>query len=133
MFLFLGVLLKIWNFIWLLIYLSYYFIILYVPIVTRGIQPAMVCNFIIFIEQVLWKNSNTFPYKYIYHYNFQIRFIMKTHAFVRSNAPAVFAYKPHSDMEINLPQFTHFIYYIFAPTFVYKNNYPRYCIMLILQ
>ncbi|KAF2905172.1 hypothetical protein ILUMI_00999 [Ignelater luminosus] len=53
------------------------------------------------------------------------RLLMKSHAFVRSNAPRVLKYKPHSDKELPCPNFNKFLYFFFAPTLVYQDNYPR--------
>lgn len=56
----------------------------------------------------------------------QVRLIMKTHAFVRSNAPAALAYKPKSDEDKDVcPSFGHFLYFLFVPTLVYRHSYPR--------
>ncbi|KAF2905173.1 hypothetical protein ILUMI_01000 [Ignelater luminosus] len=54
-----------------------------------------------------------------------IRMLMKSHAFVRSNAPRVLKYKPHSDKELPYPNFNKFLYFSFAPTLVYQDSYPR--------
>lgn len=52
--------------------------------------------------------------------------LMKSHAFVRSNAPRVLSFKPHSEKEgILCPGFSNFLYFMFAPTLVYRDNYPR--------
>ncbi|KAK4881095.1 hypothetical protein RN001_004414 [Aquatica leii] len=53
------------------------------------------------------------------------RLIMKTHAFIRSNAPAVLNYKPHAENELYYPEFSNFLYFLFVPTLIYKDNYPR--------
>lgn len=60
-----------------------------------------------------------------------IRFMMKAHAFVRSNAPNVIAPKEKTDDQTksqntpNYPPFSKFIYFLFAPTFIYRDEYPR--------
>ncbi|XP_055531573.1 sterol O-acyltransferase 1-like [Wyeomyia smithii] len=59
------------------------------------------------------------------------RFTMKMHAFVRSNIPR--ALLPCSKTSINdkpahstlLPTFSKFVYFLFAPTLVYRDEYPR--------
>lgn len=56
------------------------------------------------------------------------RFIMKTHAFIRSNVPIVFSLENMDsavDPDIFVPNFKQFLYFLFAPTLVYKNCYPR--------
>ncbi|XP_055680201.1 sterol O-acyltransferase 1-like [Lutzomyia longipalpis] len=58
------------------------------------------------------------------------RFVMKAHAFVRSNAPKVFTGKVKSDDDHRtaapvLPSFKTFQYFLFCPTLVYRDSYPR--------
>ncbi|KZC13830.1 Sterol O-acyltransferase 1 [Dufourea novaeangliae] len=56
----------------------------------------------------------------------QTRMVMKTHAFVRTVAPRFLSYKPHSEMTApNPPDFSKFIYFMFAPTLIYQDSYPR--------
>ncbi|XP_077978090.1 sterol O-acyltransferase 1-like isoform X2 [Glandiceps talaboti] len=94
----------------------------------------------------------------------QVRFMMKTHSFVRENIPRALLYKPHSDNDLNerldedsdvddqtyseggstttntssdssnvspmddatpCPGFSQFLYFLFAPTLVYRDHYPR--------
>lgn len=56
----------------------------------------------------------------------QVRLLMKLHSFWRYNCEKVLRYKSHSDQEIKLPTLSKFIYFLFAPTLLYRNNYPRY-------
>ncbi|XP_017763927.1 PREDICTED: sterol O-acyltransferase 1 [Eufriesea mexicana] len=56
----------------------------------------------------------------------QIRLVMKTHAFVRSVAPRFLSYKPHSDTSPPQPPgFSQYLYFLFAPTLIYQDRYPR--------
>ncbi|KOC62330.1 Sterol O-acyltransferase 1, partial [Habropoda laboriosa] len=56
----------------------------------------------------------------------QIRLVMKTHAFVRSVAPRFLSYKPHSESSAPKPPgFSKYLYFMFAPTLIYQDNYPR--------
>ncbi|KAK7794580.1 hypothetical protein R5R35_003595 [Gryllus longicercus] len=57
----------------------------------------------------------------------QVRLIMKSHAFVRSNIPRALTYKPHSEQDEKklIPEFGHFLYFLFVPTLVYRDSYPR--------
>jgi sterol O-acyltransferase len=59
----------------------------------------------------------------------QVRLMMKTHAFVRSNVPRALAYKPHQSEDSQemtpCPGFSKFLYFLFVPTLIYKDNYPR--------
>lgn len=56
----------------------------------------------------------------------QVRLMMKAHSFVRENVPKVFAWtrdktSPHPDV----PQVSHYVYFLFAPTLIYRDKYPR--------
>lgn len=64
----------------------------------------------------------------------QVRFIMKFHAFVRENTPRALRYKSafdHRDDDVKrmeavpCPRFEKFLYFLFAPTLVYRDEYPR--------
>lgn len=50
---------------------------------------------------------------------------MKEYAFIRSNAPRVVSYKAHSEKVLRVPPCEKFVYFLFAPTMVYKDDYPR--------
>ncbi|KAJ9582660.1 hypothetical protein L9F63_022999, partial [Diploptera punctata] len=60
----------------------------------------------------------------------QIRMMMKTYAFVRTNTPKALAYKPHQSGDEKetspCPEFSKYLYFLFAPVLVYRDNYPRY-------
>lgn len=56
------------------------------------------------------------------------RFVMKTYAFVRENAPKVHRFKEKSDDEkllVRLPSFSWYQYFLFCPTLIYRDSYPR--------
>lgn len=56
----------------------------------------------------------------------QIRMIMKSYAFVRSVAPRFLSYKPHNETpRPSSPKFSQYLYFLFAPTLVYRDEYPR--------
>ncbi|XP_014213176.1 sterol O-acyltransferase 1 [Copidosoma floridanum] len=60
----------------------------------------------------------------------QVRMLMKLYAFVRSNAPNVLKRKADGDKNrganVNLcPEFSKFFYFMFAPTLIYRDEYPR--------
>ncbi|XP_076242752.1 sterol O-acyltransferase 1 isoform X2 [Calliopsis andreniformis] len=56
----------------------------------------------------------------------QLRFVMKTYAFVRTVAPRFISYKSHSDTPLpRLPDFSKYLYFLFAPTLIYRDDYPR--------
>lgn len=52
---------------------------------------------------------------------------MKTWAFVRSNYERATKYKKDDNGQSgNLcPDFSHYLYFLFAPTLVYRDEYPR--------
>lgn len=67
----------------------------------------------------------------------QVRFLMKSHAFVRENAPRAILYGRIYAKEIKVedltnesiphtpcPEFSKFLYFIFAPTLIYRDSYP---------
>ncbi|PVD30707.1 hypothetical protein C0Q70_09982 [Pomacea canaliculata] len=56
----------------------------------------------------------------------QVRFIMKTHAFIRENVSRViYCKKDDNDEENGCPDFSKYLYFLFAPTLIYRDNYPR--------
>lgn len=67
----------------------------------------------------------------IQNFNFflQIRFVMKNHAFVRSNVPraliSIQKSEGRKDGKSLAPTFEKFIYFMFAPTLIYRDHYPR--------
>jgi sterol O-acyltransferase len=97
---------KFWDKIWVTILIFYYGISLYgLQKTVNGLDFAAGSATVLFLEEV--------------------RLLMKQHAFVRTNVPRVTSYKPHSDKTLSLPNFQKFIYFIFAPTFIYRDEYPR--------
>jgi sterol O-acyltransferase len=68
----------------------------------------------------------------------QVRLVMKTHAFVRSNIPVALFYfnqRQSRDERTSVeddanqapcPDFSKYLYFMFAPTLVYRDRYPRY-------
>lgn len=58
------------------------------------------------------------------------RFLMKTHAFIRSSAPSALASNKKANSEDKpeiktLPTFDSYLYFLFAPTLLYRDSYPR--------
>ncbi|XP_050080482.1 sterol O-acyltransferase 1-like [Anopheles maculipalpis] len=58
------------------------------------------------------------------------RFLMKSHAFIRSNAPKVLTNDVNSasfppGIHRALPSFSTYVYFLFVPTLVYRDEYPR--------
>ncbi|KAJ4445354.1 hypothetical protein ANN_07159 [Periplaneta americana] len=100
---------KCWDYGWLAILIIYQILFLCIPaikVLKSNLAPAI--SMAILMEQV--------------------RLMMKTYAFVRSNIPRALAYKSHQsgDKEmIACPGFSKFLYFLFAPTLVYRDDYPR--------
>jgi len=101
---------KIFDGIFLLIQVTFIVMLTGIPLFWIG-SLSLACRFIILMEQV--------------------RLVMKTHAFIRTNIPRVLAAaaceKSDSSMPkpIPCPEFSKYLYFLFAPTLVYRDNYPR--------
>ncbi|XP_012531023.1 sterol O-acyltransferase 1 [Monomorium pharaonis] len=98
---------KFWDYGWLSALILYQIIFLVFPIrMILNENLSIGCSFIIIMEQ--------------------IRMIMKAHAFVRTVAPRFLSYKPHSETPPpSGPKFSQYLYFLFAPTLVYRDEYPR--------
>ncbi|KAK0175272.1 hypothetical protein PV327_009034 [Microctonus hyperodae] len=98
---------KIWDNSWLFLFVIYQIAFLIIPpklIMNNDLPPP--CSCIILMEQ--------------------LRIVMKIHAFVRSTVPSIISYKSHTENDKSpIPGFSNFIYFMFAPTIVYRDNYPR--------
>nr|XP_033772266.1 sterol O-acyltransferase 1 isoform X1 [Geotrypetes seraphini]XP_033772267.1 sterol O-acyltransferase 1 isoform X1 [Geotrypetes seraphini] len=55
----------------------------------------------------------------------QIRFFMKVHSFVRENVPRVLASAKEKSTFVPTPKVTSYLYFLFAPTLIYRDSYPR--------
>lgn len=60
----------------------------------------------------------------------QIRQLMKAHSFVRENISRAVNYKPKKEDSDDVedspcPDFSYYLYFLFAPTLIYRDNYPR--------
>ncbi|XP_004342463.2 cholesterol acyltransferase [Capsaspora owczarzaki ATCC 30864] len=60
----------------------------------------------------------------------QVRLMMKLHSFIRENVPPVLFVRDRQnwrpqEMELVFPLFSNFLYFLFAPTLIYRPNYPR--------
>nr|CAI5828471.1 unnamed protein product [Callosobruchus analis] len=55
----------------------------------------------------------------------QVRLLMKVHSFVRTKATAFLKYKPHAEQNAPNVEFGKFLYFLFAPTLIYRDEYPR--------
>ncbi|VDP28477.1 unnamed protein product [Soboliphyme baturini] len=112
---------------------------------SKHIDIAFLVAYILHIVLML-----VLPLKYIFHYDLpsassmvvsceQVRLIMKVHAFVRENIPRTLKYKAKmlhkedgmndDDNDMNViacPDFQRFLYFLFAPTLIYRDEYPRF-------
>uniref|UniRef100_A0A3Q4HM32 Sterol O-acyltransferase 1 n=1 Tax=Neolamprologus brichardi TaxID=32507 RepID=A0A3Q4HM32_NEOBR len=52
----------------------------------------------------------------------QVRLMMKAHSFVRENVPRVLAWCKEKNV---VPQVSQYLYFLFAPTLIYRDKYPR--------
>lgn len=55
----------------------------------------------------------------------QTRLLMKSHAFIRENTARVMYRKKDDDDSDACPDFSKYLYFLFSPTLVYRDNYPR--------
>lgn len=54
--------------------------------------------------------------------------LMKTYAFVRSTTPRILVQKSKDEDNkgVDCPGFSKFLYFLFAPTLIYRDEYPRF-------
>ncbi|XP_048833218.1 sterol O-acyltransferase 1 isoform X2 [Brienomyrus brachyistius] len=55
----------------------------------------------------------------------QVRLIMKAHSFIRENVPRVLAFAQDKSSSLIMPQVTQYLYFLFVPTLIYRDSYPR--------
>uniref|UniRef100_A0A3Q2XBU4 O-acyltransferase n=1 Tax=Hippocampus comes TaxID=109280 RepID=A0A3Q2XBU4_HIPCM len=56
----------------------------------------------------------------------QVRLMMKAHSFIRENVPRVLAWaKDKSSPTPVVPHASQYLYFLFAPTLIYRDKYPR--------
>nr|XP_019936045.1 PREDICTED: sterol O-acyltransferase 1 [Paralichthys olivaceus] len=56
----------------------------------------------------------------------QVRLMMKVHSFIRENVPRVLAWtRDKTTPSPVVPQVFQYIYFLFAPTLIYRDKYPR--------
>lgn len=98
---------KLWDYGWLTTFILYQVLFLILPLrLMFNEDLGIACRLALLLEQM--------------------RMMMKCHAFVRSTAPRFISYKPHSDVpQPSCPGFSQYLYFLFAPTLVYRDKYPR--------
>ncbi|XP_066479692.1 sterol O-acyltransferase 1 isoform X2 [Tiliqua scincoides] len=55
----------------------------------------------------------------------QVRLVMKAHSFIRENVPRVISSSPQKSNSVQVPQLSQYLYFLFAPTLIYRDHYPR--------
>ncbi|NXR01916.1 SOAT1 acyltransferase, partial [Sagittarius serpentarius] len=55
----------------------------------------------------------------------QVRLVMKAHSFIRENVPRVLASVKDKSSTVPIPRISQYLYFLFAPTLIYRDNYPR--------
>uniref|UniRef100_A0A803XV19 O-acyltransferase n=1 Tax=Meleagris gallopavo TaxID=9103 RepID=A0A803XV19_MELGA len=55
----------------------------------------------------------------------QVRLVMKAHSFVRENVPRVLSSVKDKSSSVPIPRISQYLYFLFAPTLIYRDNYPR--------
>ncbi|KAG9270147.1 sterol O-acyltransferase 1 [Astyanax mexicanus] len=55
----------------------------------------------------------------------QVRLMMKVHSFIRENIQRVWSSGRDGSDSSAVPQVTPYLYFLFAPTLIYRDNYPR--------
>ncbi|NWH49479.1 SOAT1 acyltransferase, partial [Fregata magnificens] len=54
----------------------------------------------------------------------QVRLVMKAHSFVRENVPRVLSSVKDKSSTVPIPRISQYLYFLFAPTLIYRDNYP---------
>lgn len=112
----------------LVMYVIYIIGFIYLParaVIDSNLPP--VSTLVVIAEQVsprLWSIWLLVSLISQWHYALicvQARMLMKTHAFVRENAPNTLNVKENS----SAPDFSKYLYFLFAPTLIYRDEYPR--------
>uniref|UniRef100_A0A6J0TGT9 O-acyltransferase n=1 Tax=Pogona vitticeps TaxID=103695 RepID=A0A6J0TGT9_9SAUR len=55
----------------------------------------------------------------------QVRFIMKAYSLIRENVPRVVSCPTQKSNSLQLPRVSQYLYFLFAPTLIYRDDYPR--------
>ncbi|NWX64806.1 SOAT1 acyltransferase, partial [Promerops cafer] len=55
----------------------------------------------------------------------QVRLVMKAHSFIRENVPRVLSSVKDKSGTVPIPRISQYLYFLFAPTLIYRDNYPR--------
>ncbi|XP_027749965.1 sterol O-acyltransferase 1 isoform X1 [Empidonax traillii] len=55
----------------------------------------------------------------------QVRLVMKAYSFIRENVPRVLSSVKDKSSTVPVPRISQYLYFLFAPTLIYRDNYPR--------
>ncbi|XP_029450919.1 sterol O-acyltransferase 2 [Rhinatrema bivittatum] len=55
----------------------------------------------------------------------QFRLIMKSYSFLREKVPQIIQLNLNKEKEVMLPKFSSYLYFLFCPTMIYRDSYPR--------
>ncbi|XP_053247261.1 sterol O-acyltransferase 1-like [Podarcis raffonei] len=55
----------------------------------------------------------------------QVRLLMKGYSFIRENAPRILSFTPQKTNTVQVPKVSQYLYFLFAPTLIYRDAYPR--------
>ncbi|KAF7695566.1 sterol O-acyltransferase 1 [Silurus meridionalis] len=55
----------------------------------------------------------------------QVRLMMKVHSFIRENVPRLWSSGKEGSASVAVPQLNSYLYFLFAPTLIYRDRYPR--------
>ncbi|KAM6455487.1 sterol O-acyltransferase 1 isoform 2-T2 [Liasis olivaceus] len=55
----------------------------------------------------------------------QVRLVMKGHSFIRENVPRIVSAAQQKPGSFQLPKVSQYLYFLFAPTLIYRDEYPR--------
>lgn len=97
---------KTYDFVWLGLFIVYIFMFLFFP--CREIvkhQLPVASSLIVLLEQ--------------------LRQLMKTYSFVRENVAKILHNKDSQSKDVRCPDFSQYLYFLFAPTLIYCDQYPR--------
>ncbi|XP_075055272.1 sterol O-acyltransferase 2 isoform X2 [Mixophyes fleayi] len=54
-----------------------------------------------------------------------IRLLMKSYSFLRETVPSILQQESKEKKEVQLPKLSSYLYFLFSPTLLYRDNYPR--------
>ncbi|XP_060132605.1 sterol O-acyltransferase 1 isoform X6 [Zootoca vivipara] len=55
----------------------------------------------------------------------QVRLLMKIYSFIRENTPRILSFTPQKTNTVQVPKVSQYLYFLFAPTLIYRDEYPR--------